>query len=68
MPSPGVLCHVPVVIIDVSEEHIASIIRVTSLGELRTTLATTTNRSTLLVILMIEAMFLRNVSYKSHAL
>jgi precorrin-6x reductase len=32
---------------DVSEEHIASIIRVTRIGELVTTLAVTSNRSTL---------------------
>jgi hypothetical protein len=32
---------------DVSEERIASIIRMTRIGELRTTLAVTSNRSTL---------------------
>jgi hypothetical protein len=45
---------------DVSEEHIASIIRGTTIGQLGTTLAVTTNRSTLrnssiLVTLMMEA-------------
>jgi hypothetical protein len=40
---------------DVSEEGIASIIRVTRIGELRTTLAVTSNRSTLHII------FLHNV-------
>jgi hypothetical protein len=33
-------------ITDVSEEHIASIIRVTKIGELGTTLSVTSNRST----------------------
>jgi hypothetical protein len=38
-----------------SEEHIASIIKVTGFGELGTTLAVTSNRSTLRSALMMEA-------------
>jgi hypothetical protein len=45
MPSLGMLRHVALVKIDVSEESIASIIRVTSIGDLETTLAVTSNRS-----------------------
>jgi hypothetical protein len=58
MPSSGMLRPVALVRTDVSEESIASIIRVTRIGELGTTLAVTSNRSTLR----------RNVigSYKSH--
>jgi hypothetical protein len=41
------LRNVALVITDVSEERIASIIRVTRIGELRTMLAVTSNRSTL---------------------
>jgi hypothetical protein len=49
-----------------SEERIASIIRVTKIGELGTTLADVRS-SMILVTLMMEVMFLRNVgSYKSH--
>jgi hypothetical protein len=40
---------------DVSEECIASIIKMTRIGELRKTLAVTTNRSTVLVTLMMQA-------------
>jgi hypothetical protein len=40
------LRRVAVIRIDVSEERIASIMRVTRMGELRTTLAVTSNRST----------------------
>jgi hypothetical protein len=46
IPSSGILQHVALVKIDVSEERIPSIIRVTRIGELGTTLAVTSNRST----------------------
>jgi hypothetical protein len=45
MLSSGALRCVALVITDVSEELIASIIRVTIIGELGTTLAVTSNRS-----------------------
>jgi hypothetical protein len=48
MPSSGKLRRVALVRIEVSEERIASIIRVTRIGELEITLAVTSNRSTLL--------------------
>jgi hypothetical protein len=47
MPSFGMLRRVILVRTDDSEESIASIIRVTRIGELGTTLALTNNRSTL---------------------
>jgi hypothetical protein len=47
MLSSGMLRHVALVGTDVSEEHSTSIIRVTSIGELGTTLAVTSNRRTL---------------------
>jgi hypothetical protein len=40
------LCRVALVRTDVSEEHIASIIKVTRIGELGTTLAVISNRNT----------------------
>jgi hypothetical protein len=43
MPSPEMLCSVDLVRIKVSEEFLASIIRMTRLGELGTTLAVTSN-------------------------
>jgi hypothetical protein len=46
LPS-GVLRRVALVRTDVSEEHIAPIIRVTIIGEIGTMLAVTSNRSTL---------------------
>jgi hypothetical protein len=49
MPSSGMLHRVTLVRTDVSEQRIASIIRVTRIGELRT-LTVTRNRSTQLVI------------------
>jgi hypothetical protein len=47
MPSFGMLRHVALVRADVSEERIASTIRVTRMGELGTTLAVTSDRSVL---------------------
>jgi hypothetical protein len=47
MPYFGMLRHVDLVRTDVSEERIASIIRVTRMGKLRTTVAVTSNRITL---------------------
>jgi hypothetical protein len=47
MPSPEVLGRVAVIRTEVSEESIASTFRVTRIGELDTTLAVTSNRSTL---------------------
>jgi hypothetical protein len=47
MPSSGMLRRVLLVKIDVSEEHISSIIRLKRIGELGTTLAVTRKRSTL---------------------
>jgi hypothetical protein len=47
MASSGMLRPVALVRNDVSEQLIASVIRVTVFGELRTTLAVTSNRNTL---------------------
>jgi hypothetical protein len=47
MVSPGMLRRVALVRTDVSEEHSASFIRVTGIGELEITLAATSNRRTL---------------------
>jgi hypothetical protein len=47
MPSSGMLRRVDLVRTDVSEERIASIIRVTRIGGIGTTLAVTSNGSTL---------------------
>jgi hypothetical protein len=47
MPSSGMLCHVALVRINVSEEPSASIIRVTRIGELGTTLGVNNNQCTL---------------------
>jgi hypothetical protein len=51
MASSGMLGRVAVVRTDVSEELSASFIRVTKIGELGTTLAVTSNRRTLRMIL-----------------
>jgi hypothetical protein len=47
MVSPGMLRRVALVRTDVSEEHSASFIRVTRIGDLGTTQAATSNRRTL---------------------
>jgi hypothetical protein len=47
MPSSGMLRRVAVITTEVSEEGIASIIKVTRIGELGTALAVTSNRRTL---------------------
>jgi hypothetical protein len=47
IPSSGMLRHVALVRTDISEERIAYIFGVTKVGELETTLAVTSNRSTL---------------------
>jgi hypothetical protein len=43
----GMLCRVDIIRTDVSEERSSSFIKVTRIGELGTTLAVTSNRSTL---------------------
>jgi hypothetical protein len=72
MVSSGILLGVALVRTDVSEELSASFIRVTRIGELGTTLALTSNLSTLQRNSCHPDdggdKFLRNVgSYKSHA-
>jgi hypothetical protein len=47
MPSSGMFRHVALLGTVVSEEHKASLISVTRIGELRTTIAVTSNRRTL---------------------
>jgi hypothetical protein len=47
MPPSAMLCHVALVRMGGSEEHIISIIRVIRIGELGTALAVTSNRSML---------------------
>jgi hypothetical protein len=54
MPSSVMLGRVNLVRTDVSEEHSASIIGVTRIGELGTALALTSNRRTLQAILFTE--------------
>jgi hypothetical protein len=64
MASSGMLHRVALVRTDVSEELIASIIKVTRIGELGTTLAVTSNRRTLrrnTVLILIQFLFLRRV-------
>jgi hypothetical protein len=78
MASSGILRRVALVRTEVSEKLRASIIRVTRIGELGTLAVTSSVRrllvtanaipsSPILVTLMMQALFLRNVgSYKSH--
>jgi hypothetical protein len=72
MVSSGMLRRVALVITDVSEEHSASIIKVTRIGQLGTMLAVSSNRRTLPRNIKKYsdeggAMFLQNVgSYKNH--
>jgi hypothetical protein len=75
MPSSGMLRRVTLVRIDFSEERIASIIKVTRIGELGTTLPVSSNRRTLRRNADSDschphdggATFLRNIgSYKTH--
>jgi hypothetical protein len=56
MVSSGMLRRVTLARTDVSDELSASFIRVTRIGELGTTLAVTSNRASILVILMKEAL------------
>jgi hypothetical protein len=66
MPPSGMLCRVTLLRADVSEERITSIIRATRIGELGTTLAVTSNRSTLRIYDGVDT-FLRNAGfYNSH--
>jgi hypothetical protein len=55
LPSFWILRHVPFVRADVSEERIASVITGTTVGELGTTLAVTSNRNTLRRNLLVTA-------------
>jgi hypothetical protein len=65
MASSETLRRLAFVRTDVSDERTASIIRMTRIGELGT--ASNVPSSTILVTLIMEALFLRNVcSYKSH--
>jgi hypothetical protein len=76
MPSSRMLYHAALVRTDVSEEHFASIIRATRIGELGTTLTITSNRSTLrgntyspiLVTLIMEAISFSETSFFTRAI
>jgi hypothetical protein len=63
MSSSGILRRVALVRTDVWEEHTASIIRMTRIGELRTTLVLPSNRSCVLRLLVTA-----NVVHSSHIL
>jgi hypothetical protein len=67
MASSGTLCRGALVRTDVSEELSASFIRVTRIGELGTMLTVSSNRRTLLVILMKEALSSSETSFLTRA-
>jgi hypothetical protein len=61
MPSSGMLRHVALARTNVSEERIASIIRVTRIGELGTTLTIISNRRTLVLSYVLTIFTRRNI-------
>jgi hypothetical protein len=67
MESSGMLRRVALVRTDVTEELSASFIRVTRIGELRKTVAVTSNRRSILVTLMKEALNLSETSLLTRA-
>jgi hypothetical protein len=54
MPFLGLLRRVVLVVIDVSEELGASIIRLTRIGELRTTLAVTSQKTAFFIVTAVK--------------
>jgi hypothetical protein len=69
MQSSGMWCHVTLLRTDVSEEYIASVMRVIRISDLGTTLAITSNWSTLILFRPDDRdhTFHRNIgSYESH--